>query len=1112
MAAERFSLLLLDDGEVLLDDVACDYQFIPSSSSSIPPVQPLSAIFLAHARSLQRGHVKIGSRNLFFDGDDWRDPVVRVPIAAISAVCDPTMPSRSNSASSVDGSTANPHNKMPDVVLPRVESEVLVTMRRLRRRRAPSMLRSPGAVAATGGTSHPGHRSHLSVIASRVLFQREHGVDHPYVEADLAGTHVFTPLYSDAASLHELVVWLHSVAAIPSRRDRERAISRSVCAREANVPFDIAWLENGLVERTLLDEPCAAVYALSKAPGRVRITSSNIYLMPIHGSTCGSMRRIAISLVVSVRRMRHGIRDAAFEIGYNEDGENVAVTTLEPSSNCKTLMLSFQEQSVRDVAVNSLIKQAVPRKLDMYNRLGLNTAMTKWRCGEMSNFDYLMYLNLASGRSFNDLSQYPVFPWVVSDFTSPSLDLSSPTTFRDLSLPIGAINPMRLANYRERYREMPPPRFFYGTHYSTPAYVINYLVRAAPAAMIRLQNGRFDTPDRLFHSLADTWRGVSTAPADMKELTPEFFAVTSGEIPQGVMQANSTPGEFLDNLLGLDLGVRQDGKRVEDVELPPWAESNSRLFVTRHREALESVHVSRHIHYWIDLIFGYKARNADACNLFYTDVVSRDVLVDADAAGTLDEDSALQLETVLLEFGRTPDQLFSHPHPHRFDSLAAKSTLEELRGADLKRENSVEVDQNAFKNKREESESAQDDFTRSTASTVSTMLHALPERPLSIKLLPSCAFMSQLPKDSRGCAVLSDASPPKLACSDPAFVVDLGVSQFESDVSVATAWSDGYLRVFVNAELRRSRFMEQQLTACACGDDGLVFLGIGFGSIAVYNIGSGRSNVALTCAHDAPITALCYSGGSKTLVSSSSDAMIRVWTTKPEMHGLVSLQRQHELDAEDSVINLTLDVERPQVYIAALTIEGSVIAWCLTLGTEDSRDEITAYPTPIVRLVLSNIPSLRTELSSNTHGLAVPVEMRHLTRRICWIGGPSQQRMLAVAMRLASGDDVVQLWSTDTPTRLAVEILAPVSPDGDDVTASASPICVAGGGQHGTLLVGSQGWISEFDCTGLCLQQARIGRGSGDDGSATILSIVEECSTLVARLGFEYVVTWSIRR
>ena len=62
----------------------------------------------------------------------------------------------------------------------------------------------------------------------------------------------------------------------------------------------------------------------------------------------------------------------------------------------------------------------------------------------MSNFDYLSILNTYAQRSTLDLTQYPVFPWIISDFDSTVLDLSNPSVYRDLSKPIGAINPSRL--------------------------------------------------------------------------------------------------------------------------------------------------------------------------------------------------------------------------------------------------------------------------------------------------------------------------------------------------------------------------------------------------------------------------------------------------------------------------------------------------------------------------------------------------------------------------------------------------------------------------------------------------------------------------------------------
>lgn len=63
-------------------------------------------------------------------------------------------------------------------------------------------------------------------------------------------------------------------------------------------------------------------------------------------------------------------------------------------------------------------------------------------------------------------------------------------SLRDLSKPVGALNAERLAMLRRRFDEMPqeegaPPPFLYGTHYSNPAYVMFWLVRASPGHLLR---------------------------------------------------------------------------------------------------------------------------------------------------------------------------------------------------------------------------------------------------------------------------------------------------------------------------------------------------------------------------------------------------------------------------------------------------------------------------------------------------------------------------------------------------------------------------------------------------------------------------------------------------
>lgn len=42
-------------------------------------------------------------------------------------------------------------------------------------------------------------------------------------------------------------------------------------------------------------------------------------------------------------------------------------------------------------------------------------------------------LRLILGRTYNDLNQYPVFPWVLTNYESTEMDLGLPSNYRDLS-------------------------------------------------------------------------------------------------------------------------------------------------------------------------------------------------------------------------------------------------------------------------------------------------------------------------------------------------------------------------------------------------------------------------------------------------------------------------------------------------------------------------------------------------------------------------------------------------------------------------------------------------------------------------------------------------------
>ncbi len=65
-----------------------------------------------------------------------------------------------------------------------------------------------------------------------------------------------------------------------------------------------------------------------------------------------------------------------------------------------------------------------------------------------------MKLNDFSGRSFNDMSQYYIFPWTVCNFDSQNIDqtfLNEISNFRDLTLPIGKCNSDRFNQYKKRF-------------------------------------------------------------------------------------------------------------------------------------------------------------------------------------------------------------------------------------------------------------------------------------------------------------------------------------------------------------------------------------------------------------------------------------------------------------------------------------------------------------------------------------------------------------------------------------------------------------------------------------------------------------------------------------
>ncbi|XP_051881525.1 neurobeachin a [Pristis pectinata] len=443
---------------------------------------------------------------------------------------------------------------------------------------------------------------------------------------------------------------------------------------------------DNLAGPVVLSTPAQLIAPVVVAKGTLSITTTEIYFEvdeDDHGFkkidpkvlayTEGLHGKWMFSEIRAVFSRRHLLQNTALEVFM---------------ANRTSVMFNFPDQATVKKAVYSLprvgvgtsygLPQARRISLASPRQLFKSSNMTqRWQRREISNFEYLMFLNTVAGRTYNDLNQYPVFPWVITNYESEELDLTLPGNFRDLSKPIGSLNPKRAVFYAERYEtweddQVPP--YHYNTHYSTATSTLAWLVRIEPFTtfFLNANEGKFDYPERTFSSVAKSWRNCQRDTSDVKELIPEFYY-----LPEMFVNSNN-----------YNLGIREDGTVVSDVELPPWAKKPED-FVRINRMALESEFVSCQLHQWIDLIFGYKQRGPEAVralNVFhyltYEGSVNLDSITDSGLREIsesyfvkdpytflLTSEFVKAMEVHIQNLGQMPSQLLIEPHPPRSSAM-----------------------------------------------------------------------------------------------------------------------------------------------------------------------------------------------------------------------------------------------------------------------------------------------------------------------------------------------------------------------------------------------------------------------------------------------------------
>ncbi len=313
----------------------------------------------------------------------------------------------------------------------------------------------------------------------------------------------------------------------------------------------------------------------------------------------------------------------------------------------KSFYFKFMNEKISEIFYDK-IREIINQKEEDLNKL-FSKYQINWHQNRISNLEYLIWLNIFSNRSYRDITQYPVCPWILNDYNLNYENLSK-STHRDFNLPLGMMEigekgKKRKESYIELYKNMysdlnlsPPEKsnyfnffsknnkynfndinfdaipYLFGSHFSNPAYISHYLVRLFPFSLtgIEIQGDAFDAPDRLFINIEKSFNSVVSQKSDLREIIPEFFSlpemfINLNDLNLGKLQKNKNENSTF-NIMKKLYKIEDDKKvLVKDVLLP--CNNNPYKFVFEYRKLLEK---ENKIHHWFDLFFGKYAFHENA--------------------------------------------------------------------------------------------------------------------------------------------------------------------------------------------------------------------------------------------------------------------------------------------------------------------------------------------------------------------------------------------------------------------------------------------------------------------------------------------------------------------
>ena len=172
----------------------------------------------------------------------------------------------------------------------------------------------------------------------------------------------------------------------PKSREKYEKI---VAEDEAKASLDNKSAEN---KATLLDSKGDRIIFSLPALNKIRLEESRD-------------RYIALDQIHAVFRRRYQLQHSALEI-FLLDGKSYFFELGNKQNRNNILKVIFSHAELKGCcpSINKLFSR---KPVDILKESNITE---RWKRRELSNFDYLMLLNTLSGRTYNDVNQYPIFP------------------------------------------------------------------------------------------------------------------------------------------------------------------------------------------------------------------------------------------------------------------------------------------------------------------------------------------------------------------------------------------------------------------------------------------------------------------------------------------------------------------------------------------------------------------------------------------------------------------------------------------------------------------------------------------------------------------------------